>query len=179
MVPGVFERRTCPVGKPTGTCSTLGLSLTLEDSTRNSVCLPSRTATVRPFRTAPPPLRFPAPTALQDLRSLLPGLSIPNAAPKPNRSCFPSATSFQTSLVASIQARFVPPSPFSTTLAVFSSQAPVVCFDHSHPWGCCPATVAPSRSENLCATGWARNVGLPADHLLRNALHPRRRSFAG
>lgn len=88
MVPGVFERRTCPVGKPTGTCSTLGLSLTLEDSTRNSVCLPSRTATVRPFRTAPPPLRFPAPTALQDLRSLLPGLSIPNAAPNPTEVVF-------------------------------------------------------------------------------------------
>jgi hypothetical protein len=38
-------------------------------------------------------------------------------------------------LVAGFHTRFGPPSPFSTTLTVCSSSNPVVCFDHSRPWG--------------------------------------------
>jgi hypothetical protein len=48
-------------------------------------------------------------------------------------------------LVAGFHARFGPPPPFSTTLAVCSPPDPVTCFSHSRPWGsaslfpCCAA----------------------------------------
>jgi hypothetical protein len=38
-------------------------------------------------------------------------------------------------LVAGFHTRFGPPSSFPTTLTVCSPPSPVVCFDHSRPWG--------------------------------------------
>jgi hypothetical protein len=45
------------------------------------------------------------------------------------------ARAFQLRLVAGSHTRFGPPSPFSTTLTVCSSSDPVICFNHSRPWG--------------------------------------------
>lgn len=44
-------------------------------------------------------------------------------------------------LVAGFQARFGPPSPFFTTLAVYASAHPVTCFSHSRPWGWAPGSL--------------------------------------
>lgn len=57
-------------------------------------------------------------------------------------------------LVAGFHSRFVPPPPFLTTLAAFSSLDPVVYFSHTHPWGSVlpvPRWIALSAEPEGCA----------------------------
>jgi hypothetical protein len=58
------------------------------------------------------------------------GNPLPGGARSQSRS---SARSLH--LVAGFQARFGPPTPSLTTVTVCASLCPVVCLDHSHPWG--------------------------------------------
>lgn len=94
-------------------------------------------------------------------------------------------------LVASSQARFVPPSPFHTTMTVFTSPGPVVFFNHSRPWGLVFPNPPPSpkSSENdKGGTGWLPCTRLPVtfSHRLKKILsrrdpiplHPRKTSSA-
>jgi hypothetical protein len=87
--------------------------------------------------------------------------------------------------------RFVPPSPFHTTMTVFTSPGPVVFFNHSRPWGLVFPNPPPSpkSSENdKGGTGWLPCTRLPVtfSHRLKKILsrrdpiplHPRKTSSA-
>jgi hypothetical protein len=93
--------------------------------------------------------------------SLLPDQPFPGEAPENYRSCLRSALPFRTDPAAGFHPRFVPPSPFSTTLTACSSLVPVVCFDHSHPWGSIPSRVASTDPKISCVRDWVRSQGVP------------------
>jgi hypothetical protein len=102
-----------------------GLSLALEDL----CCVPGRVSR-------------PAYDRLPFVASILPWdwspLRRSQSEESTSRLGFPAlafASSFRLSLVAGSHTRFGPPSPFSTTLTVCSSSDPVICFNHSRPWG--------------------------------------------
>jgi hypothetical protein len=54
-----------------------------------------------------------------------------------------------------------PPAPFLTTLTVCSPPDPVVCFNHSRPWGLASLPLAEARGGGVPAPG-SRSVPLPS-----------------
>lgn len=97
-------------------------------------------------RVGPPPLRFSAPST----RSTR-GVHFPA-----NPSRRTHARRSDVDLVAGVQARSGPPSPFFTASTVCSSSCPVTCFSHSRPWGSC------SLSPPAPPSGPVRRPDLPA-----------------
>jgi hypothetical protein len=98
---------------------------------------PSRTSSA--FRSSVPGR---CPTTFPSVLSLLPWGSSPlrrsQSGESTSRRALPGpacAGPFRVRLVAGFHPRFGPPPPFPTTLTVCSSPNPVVCFDHSRPWG--------------------------------------------
>jgi hypothetical protein len=96
------------------------------------------------------------------------GNPLPGGTRSRNRS---SARSLH--LVAGFQARFGPPTPSLTTVTVCASQCPVVCFDHSHPWGSASPLPGPDRlgpkaappvSKGLATTREPPGRCLPSRH---------------
>jgi hypothetical protein len=95
------------------------------------------------------------------------GVSRPSGAPSPGDPCPGSAVRAPNIFVAfpALPRRGVPfprrpPSPFLTTLTVCSPPDPVVCFNHSRPWGLASLTLAEARAGGFPVAG-SRLVPLP------------------
>jgi len=122
--PDVFQR---PAGLRCYATTWVPL-MTLHSPSRTSSA--SRSGFPASLRFAPPsfrtstPLSFFAPPALSAWRIHFPAPRSPRLASR-----------FLRRLVAGFHTRFGPSSPFLATLTVSSSPYPVVCFNHSHPWG--------------------------------------------
>lgn len=104
--------------------STPGLLRTLEDLIRFPVHNSVLTADNRCYFVASiPSLRFFAPSTLPIRGVYFPAIAFSYGFHRSFRLC----------LVAVFQSRFVPPSPFLSTLVVYSSPNPVTSFSHSRP----------------------------------------------
>jgi hypothetical protein len=113
----------------------------------------------------PSSLRVLRPSGAPSPRNPLPGATFPPRCRRPGSRRSGSPETFRPRLVAGVQSRFGPPSPFLTTLTACPSPDPVASFSHSHPWGSasrCPAPFALTRgSEESCVR--ARGMGHGAE----------------
>jgi hypothetical protein len=138
--PGVFRRTVPPAGFPFGAAQ------------RSWPCARPRGPRLLPGSS----FRFGA-DRLPFCPTLLPWDSSPLRRSQPEESVSrhrpPAAdrsAALRRCLAAGFQPRVAPPPPFPTALTACSSSSPVVCFDHSRPWGSFPSlpaiSVLPGRS---------------------------------
>jgi hypothetical protein len=149
--PDVFRRAA--VGRfPFRSGTTPGLSRTLEDLFRNPSPRPGhRRTTACSLFASLLPWAFP-PLRRSKLEKSTSRYSLPASA---------LAVAVKPHLVAGFHTRFVPPLLFPTTVTACSSSSPVVCFNHSRPWGLlsllsaqCPARQARRLSRPNAGVGY-------------------------
>lgn len=129
----------CPVGFPSGVAPLMAFdSPSRITPAIRSVARSGQRRSRLAF--GPPPMELLAPSMLPAWGIDVPDAPSPHLPFRGHRGGQGLADAFGCILVAGFHARFAPPSPFMTTLTVCSPPHPVICFNHSHPWGLFPVS---------------------------------------